>query len=129
MKSQNYHLLSPQQRAAIAFEAQTLEDTETVHLIEASFNGQMKEWIVYADRLINLNLLILSLTGVYWKLAATHDFRSAWATQEVIKSVCEQAGINVDIVFECNDIEALPAPVLYDSHWLHELKQNFTAKL
>ena len=129
MKPQNYNILSPELRAAIAFEAQTLEDADTLQLIEASFDGHVNEWCLYADRLTNLNLLMLSLTGVYWKLAATHDFRSAWATQEVIKSVCEQAGVNVDIIFECNDIELLPAPVLYDSKWLYELKQNFIAKI
>jgi hypothetical protein len=125
----NYKELSPEFRAGIAFEAHTLEDIETVQLIEASFKCQSTAWCLYADRLTNLNLLILSLTGIYWKLAATHDFRSAWATQEVIKAVCEQAEINTTLIFECNDIEQLPAPVQYDADWLQELKQSFIAKL
>jgi hypothetical protein len=97
--------------------------------LESSFDNQANEWCIYADRLTNLNLLMLSLTGVYWKLAATHDFRSAWATQEVIKAVCEQAGVNVDIIFECNDIEPLPCPIQYDPDWLQELKQTFINRL
>ncbi len=121
--------MSPESRAAVAFEAHTLEDSETVQLIETSFKGKDSAWCVYADRLTNLNILMLSLVGVYWKLAATHDFRSAWATQEVIKAVCEQAEINITIVFECNDIEPLPAPIQYDDDWLNELKQEFIAKL
>jgi hypothetical protein len=125
----NYNELSPEFRAGIAFEAHTLEDSDTVQLIESSFKGKNSDWCVYADRLTNLNLLILSLTGVYWKLAATHDFRSAWATQEVIKAVCEHADINTMLIFECNDIELLPAPVQYDADWLEELKQSFIAKL
>lgn len=124
-----YNELSPEHRAAIAFEARTLEDSETAQLIEASFKGQDSAWCLYADRLTNLNIVMLSLTGVYWKLAATHDFRSAWATQEVITAVCEHAGINTTLVFECNDIEPLPAPIQYDADWLHELKQEFIATL
>jgi hypothetical protein len=69
------------------------------------------------------------LTGTYWKLAATHDFRSAWATQEVIKAVCERAGVDATLIFECNDIELLPSPVQYDADWLDELKHSFVAKL
>jgi hypothetical protein len=129
MNAQNYTQMSPEERAAITLEAQTIEDDETVHLIESSFDNQANEWCIYADRLTNLNLLMLSLTGVYWKLAATHDFRSAWATQEVIKAVCEQAGVNVDIIFECNDIEPLPCPIQYDPDWLQELKQTFINRL
>ncbi|MDD1607125.1 MAG: hypothetical protein LUO95_04920 [Methylococcaceae bacterium] len=125
----NYNELNPESRAAIAFEAHTLEDSETVQLIEASFKDQNSDWCLYADRLTNLNLLMLSLTGVYWKLAATHDFRSAWATQEVIKAVCEQAELNITLIFECNDIEPLPSPIQYDADWLHELKQTFIARL
>jgi hypothetical protein len=129
MNSQIYSEMTPEGRAAIAFEAHTLEDSETVQLIEESFKGQDDAWCSYADRLVNLNILMLSLTGVYWKLAATHDFRSAWATQEVITAVCEHAGINTTLVFECNDIEPLPAPIQYDADWLHELKQDFIATL
>lgn len=129
MNPLDYQQMSPEERAAIAFEAHTLEDNETVQLIETSFSGKQNAWCIYADRLTNLNLLMLSLIGVYWKLAATHDFRSAWATQEVIKTVCEQAGVNTDIVFECNDIEPLPAPVQYDADSLQELKQTFLARL
>lgn len=123
--STNYNEMSPQDRAAIAFEAHTLEDSETIQLIDASFKRKDSLWCLYSDRLTNLNILILSLTGVYWKLAATHDFRSAWATQEVIKAVCEQAGVNSELIFECNEIELLPAPVQYDADWLQELKQSF----
>jgi hypothetical protein len=129
MNSLNYKKLSPENRAAIAFEAHTLEDSETVQFIETSFNNQHIEWCLYADRLTNLNLLLLSLTGVYWKLAANHDFRSAWATQEIIKTVCEKAGVDPTLIFECNDIELLPAPVQYDGEWLDELKHTFIAKL
>ena len=129
MNPSNYDEMSPESRAAISFEARTLDDSEAVQLIEASFRGQTAAWCLYADRLTNLNLLMLSLTAVYWKLAATHDFRSAWATQEVIKAVCERAGINSTIVFECDDIELLPAPVQYDADWLQELKQAFIARL
>lgn len=129
MNPANYNELSPENRAAIAFEATTLDDGETVQLIEASFGEQTEAWCVYADRLTNLNLLMLSLTGVYWKLAATHDFRSAWATQEVIEAVCEQAGVDSSLIFECNDIELLPDPVQYDADWLQELKQAFIARL
>lgn len=129
MNPQNYQLMSPEKRAAIVFEAQTIEDNETVQLIEASFDGQTTEWCIFADRLTNLNLLILSLTGTYWKLAATHDFRSAWATQEAIKAVCEQASVNTSIIFECNDIEPLPCPNQYDTDWLQELKQTFLDRL
>lgn len=129
MNPLDYNELSPESRAAIAFEAHTLDDHETIRFIEISFRGQDSAWSVYADRLINLNLLMLSLIGTYWKLAATHDFRSAWATQEVIKAVCEKAGINGDLVFECNDIEPLPAPMLYDASWLLELKLSFIARL
>lgn len=129
MNPLDYDRLSPESRAAIAFEAHTLEDNETVRFIEISFRGQDGAWSVYADRLTNLNLLMLSLVGVYWKLAATHDFRSAWATQEVIKAVCEHAGINSDLVFECNDIEPLPAPILYNADWLNDLKQSFIVRL
>jgi hypothetical protein len=125
-----YSELSPEHRAAIAFEARTLDDSDTAQLIEASFKGQDSSvWCVYADRLTNLNIVMLSLTGVYWKLAATHDFRSAWATQEVITAVCEYAGINTTLMFECNDIEPLPAPIQYDADWLQALKQDFIATL
>jgi hypothetical protein len=72
---------------------------------------------------------MLSLTGVYWKLATTHDFRSAWATQKVIKAVCKQAAINTSLIFEYNDIEPLPAPIQYNADWLYELKQDFIATL
>lgn len=129
MNSLIYSEMTPESRAAIAFEAHTLEDSETVQLIDASFTVKDSEWCLYADRLTNLNILLLSLTGTYWKLAATHDFRSAWATQEIIKAVCEQAGINIDLIFECNDIEPLPAPIQFDVEWLDELKQEFIAKL
>ena len=129
MTPHDYKQLSPESRAAIAFEAHTLEDGETVRLIEASFSGQDIAWCHYADRLTNLNLLMLSLIGVYWKLAATHDFRSAWATQAVIDAVCEQAGVNSSLIFECNDIELLPSPIQYDADWLQELKQTFIARL
>ena len=129
MNSENYKLLSPENRAAIAFEAHTLEDYETVQSIEASFSEQDVAWCLYADRLTNLNLLMLSLTGTYWKLAATHDFRSAWATQEIIEAICEYAGVNSNLLFECNDIELLPEPVQYDVAWLEELKQTFIARL
>jgi hypothetical protein len=127
--STNYNEMSPQDRAACAFEAHTLEDNETLQLINASFKYKDKVWCLYADRLTNLNILMLSLTGVYWKLAATHDFRSAWATQEVIKTVCELAGVDAAIIFECNDIEPLPAPIEYDADWLHELKETFITQL
>ena len=129
MNAQIYSDMTPECRAAIAFEARTLDDSETAQLIEASFNNQQDAWCLYAARLTHLNILMLSLTGVYWKLAATHDFRSAWATQEVIKAVCERAGINTTLIFECNDIEPLPAPIQYDTDWLHELKQDFIAML
>jgi hypothetical protein len=125
----NYSEMSPEERAAIAFEAHTLEDNETVQLIETSFNGQQEAWSLYVDRLTNLNLLMLSLTGMYWKSTATHDFRSAWVTQELIKAACEQTGVNTRLMFECNDIEPLPAPIQYDANWLQELKQAFIAKL
>jgi hypothetical protein len=72
---------------------------------------------------------MLSLIGVYWKLAATHDFRSAWATQQVIAAVCEQAGLNSSLIFECNDIELLPDPIQYDADGLQQLKQAFIARL
>lgn len=129
MNGKDYQQLSPEIRAAIAFEARTLDDSETVQLIDRSFDGQAAQWCLYADRLTNLNLLILSLTGVYWKLAATHDFRGAWATQAVIAAVCDRAGVNGDLIFECNDIELLPEPVQYDAQWLQELKQTFIARL
>ena len=129
MTPYDYKQLSPESRAAIAFEAHTLEDNETVRIIEASFDGQDVIWCRYADRLTNLNLLMLSLVGVYWKLAATHDFRSAWATQQVIATICEQAGLNASLIFECNDIELLPAPIQYDAEWLQQLKQAFIARL
>ncbi len=129
MNALNYKKMSPEERAAIVFEAQTLDDDKTIKLIEKSFNGQPGTWCIYADRLTNLNLLMLSLTGVYWKLAATHDFRSAWATQEAIKAVCERAGVNTTIIFECNDIEPLPCPIEYDTDWLQELKQTFIGRL
>jgi len=98
MNSLIYSEMTAEGRAAIAFEAQTLEDSETAQLIEASFKDQHEAWTLYADRLTNLNILFLSLIGVYWKLAATHDFRSAWATQEVIKAVCEHAGIDTTLI-------------------------------
>ncbi|MFI3189756.1 hypothetical protein BCS42_16995 [Crenothrix sp. D3] len=129
MNSLIYSEMTAEGRAAIAFEAQTLEDNETAQLIEASFKSKDSVWCLYADRLTNLNIVMLSLTGVYWKLAATHDFRSAWATQEVIKAVCEHTGIDALIIFECNDIELLPAPIQYDADSLYELKQAFIAKL
>lgn len=122
--------MTPEDRAAIAFEARTLDDSDTAQLIEASFKEQDSSvWCVYADRLTHLNIVMLSLTGVYWKLAATHDFRSAWATQAVITAVCEYAGINTTLMFECNDIEPLPAPIQYDADWLQALKQDFIAML
>ncbi len=62
----NYNKMSPQDRAAIAFEAHTLEDGDTVQLIDASFKRKDSVWCLYADRLNNLNILMLSLTGVYW---------------------------------------------------------------
>ena len=97
--------MTPEDRAAIAFEASTLGDSDRVQLAEVSFKGQTDAWLVYADRLTHLNIVMLSLTGVYWKLVATHDFRSAWATQEVITAVCEYAGINTTLMFECNSSE------------------------
>gem|GEM_PF-2624720 len=130
MNAQSYSDMTPEDRAAIAFEARTLDDSDTAQLIEASFKEQDSSlWCVYADRLTHLNIVMLSLTGVYWKLAATHDFRSAWATQAVITAVCEYAGINTTLMFECNDIEPLPAPIQYDADWLQALKQDFIAML
>lgn len=129
MNAQMYSEMTAEDRAAIAFEAHTLDDSDTAQLVEASFKGQTDLWCAYADRLTNLNIVMLSLTGVYWKLAATHDFRSAWATQEVITAVCEYAGVNSTLMFECNDIEPLPAPIQYDADWLQALKQDFIAEL
>jgi len=51
MNALNYSQMSPEERAAIVFEAQTLEDDETVQLIESSFAGQASAWCRYADRL------------------------------------------------------------------------------
>jgi hypothetical protein len=129
MNAQIYSEMTAVARAAMAFEAHTVDDSDTADLIDASFNGNTEEWCLYADRLTHLNIVMLSLTSVYWKLAATHDFRSAWATQEVITAMCEYAGINTALVFEYTNIEPLPAPIQYDADWLQSLKQDFIALL
>ncbi len=124
-----YNTLSPHTRAALAFEAHTLNDQVTAQLINASFTDKDATWHVYADRLANLNILFISLVGMYWKFAAKHDFRSAWLTQETIKIICNHAGINAALVFEVNEIELLPEPKQYNAQVLNELKREFIALL
>jgi hypothetical protein len=55
MNAQLYSDMTSEGRATIAFEAHTLNDSETAQLIEASFNNQQDAWCLYADRLIHLN--------------------------------------------------------------------------